>query len=32
MSSARTLVEELNSGALPAQLILSNEEKVAPTL
>jgi protein-export membrane protein SecD len=32
MASARALVEELNSWALPAQLILSNEEKVAPTL
>lgn len=32
MAGARQLVEELNAGALPAQLILANEERVAPTL
>lgn len=30
--SAKTLTEELNSGALPAPLLLSHEEKVSPTL
>lgn len=32
MESARELVDELNEGALPAPLILSQEEKVSPVL
>lgn len=31
-ASAKQLVEDLNEGALPAELILSNEEKVSPKL
>ena len=32
MAGARELVDSLNDGALPAPLILSQEEKVSPAL